>query len=157
MKEGKALRRMRVAAFILALLLLLSGCSGGAEGDKTGGNAGRERYTVGFGMSELIAPGDDIGEYYIAGYRNDNHASGVLDWQTARAVFIDDNSGRGGIIIVSVDCVGLSSFDVGRMKEIMATLCEEAGVRSVHILSTHDHAGIDTLGLWGPVAESGRD
>ena len=157
MKEGKALRRTRVAGVILALLLLLSGCSGGAAGEKTGGDAGRERYTVGFGMTELIAPGDDIGEYYIAGYRNDNRASGVLDWQTARAVFIDDNSGRGSIVIVSVDCVGLSSFDVGRMKENMAKLCEEAGVRSVHILSTHDHAGIDTLGLWGPVAESGRD
>ncbi len=138
----------------LAVALLLPGCVQTERSEGVGKE--RECYAVGFGMAELKAPGE-IGEYYIAGYRNNNRATGVLDWQTARAVYIDDNSGRGGVVIVSVDCVALSGSDVLAMKEDMAALCESAGVRSIHIMATHDHAGIDTFGLWGPVAESGRN
>ncbi len=148
------MRRAEIIAMILAVLALLPGCALSGSGTVNGEK--RDFYTVGFGMAELVAPGD-IGDYYVAGYRNDNRAEGLLDWQTARAVAIDDNSGRGAVVIVSVDCVGLSSYDVDAMKRNMEELCGGAGVRSVHILSTHDHAGIDTFGLWGPVAESGRD
>ena len=31
------------------------------------------------------------------------------------------------------------------------------GCRSINVVSTHSHAGIDTMGIWGPLPRSGKD
>ncbi|MBQ9878853.1 MAG: hypothetical protein IJM45_00310 [Clostridia bacterium] len=106
-------------------------------------------WSVGFAKTVLTP--DDVGKktYYIAGYNSDNPAEGVLDDMYARAVWLDDGTGRGGVVLCAVDCVGLSRHDVG---EIRAAVIESSAIpslRSVNICATHTHSAIDTQGLWG--------
>lgn len=106
-------------------------------------------WTVGFAKAVLTP--DDVGKktYYIAGYNSDNPAEGVPDDMYARAVWLDDGTGRGGVVLCAVDCVGLSRHDVS---EIRAAVIESGAIpslRSVNICATHTHSAIDTQGLWG--------
>ena len=116
-----------------------------------------KKFTVGFGKTEIL-PGDlDKKKYYVAGYNINNPATGVLDTPFAHAVWIDDNSGRGAVVFVSIDNVGMLNKDVEDIKSSLSEFISETGCRSVEILSTHSHAGIDTMGIWGPLPFTGRD
>lgn len=116
-------------------------------------------FTVGFGKTEILPDDLDRKKYYIAGYNSGNPAVGVLDIPCAHAVWVDDNSGRGGVVFVSVDCVGMLNKDVERVRESLRPFMKETGCRAVNVSATHDHAGIDTMGIWGPLPKpvSGRD
>ena len=118
-----------------------------------------EHFTAGFGWAEMI-PEDKIPgrkKYYIAGYRINNPAVGVLDAPRAKAFWVDDNTGRGAVVFAAVDCVGLFSSDIADIKNSMSVFLNNVGCRSINICSTHTHAGIDTMGMWGPLPRSGRD
>ena len=115
-------------------------------------------YTAGFGKCEIHPPKNiHKKKYYIAGYNENNPATGLLDVQTAHALWLDDNSGRGGILMISVDCVGLLNADVNNIRFALRDFSKRTGCRSINICSTHDHAGIDTMGIWGPLPKTGLD
>ncbi len=116
-------------------------------------------YTFGYAKAEIM-PNEKIPgktKYYVAGYRNNNPAAGILDNLMAKAIWIDDNTGRGGVIFVSVDCVGLFTHDVNNIRKMLESFYVISGCRSINICSTHCHAGIDTMGMWGPLPKSGRN
>lgn len=116
-----------------------------------------EKFTVGF-AKEILLPDDiDKTKYYIAGYGENNPAKGVIDPQYAHAVFIDDNSGRGGILLISLDIVGLLNKDVNIIREKLKDFCRLSGCRKIDVVCTHNHAGIDTMGIWGPLPFSGKN
>jgi len=115
------------------------------------------RWTLGFAKADIM-PGDiPRHKYYVAGYRAWNPAVGVLDPMTCSAVWIDDNTGRGGIFMVTIDNVGMSSYDSDAIVAEMRHELDMIHCRHVFICSTHNHAGIDTLGYWGPLPLTGRD
>lgn len=114
-------------------------------------------WTCGFDAREIVPDNFETGTYYIAGYGVGKEATGILDPQFVRAVWLDDNSGRGGVVMVSVDCIGLARSDLENIRADLMVFAAETGCRSVNIFSTHTHAGIDTLGIWGPVLRSGKD
>ena len=116
-----------------------------------------EFFTVGFAKTDIMP--DDIPKkrYYVAGYSAYNPAKSVLDPMTTSAVWLDDNAGHGGLVMVSVDSVGLTDYDVNLVRKDLAGFCKETNCRSINILSTHNHAGIDTIGMWGPLPKSGRN
>lgn len=118
-----------------------------------------EKFTFGFGKATVMPTTQIPGKktYYVAGYRINNPAIGILDEMKAKALWIDDNSGRGGVVFVSVDCVGLFGTDVNEIKSRLHYFCSETGCRSINICSTHCHAGVDTMGMWGPLPKTGRD
>ncbi len=119
-----------------------------------------ESFIFGFSKEEIIPPvkiPSKKKKYYIAGYRNNNAAVGVLDYMNAKALWIDDNTGRGGVVFVSVDCVGLFGADVAIIRDKLNHFSAITGCRSINICSTHCHAGIDTMGMWGPLPKTGRD
>ena len=118
-------------------------------GDERFSQSAGDGWTLGFGKAVLTP--DDVGAktYYIAGYNSNNPAEGVLDDMYARAVYLDDNTGRGGVIFCAIDCVGLSRHDIN---EIRAAVLKHEGLsalKSVNICATHTHSAIDTQGLWG--------
>ncbi len=116
-----------------------------------------EKYTVGF-HREVILPDDiDTKKYYIAGYGENNPARGVIDPQYAHAVWIDDNSGRGGVLLISLDVVGLLNKDVNKIRELLKGFSAQTCCRYIGVMSTHNHAGIDTMGIWGRLPFSGKD
>ena len=108
-----------------------------------------EKWTVGF-AKEVLTP-DDVAEgtYYIAGYNTNNPAQSVLDDMYAKAVYLDDNSGRGGVIVCAIDCVGISRKDINDIRKIVIESGKIPGLKSINICATHTHSAIDTQGLWG--------
>lgn len=142
-----------LVSFYCSLLLSVTSCQSDSQPFRETGT----HWTVGFAKM-AIAP-DDVNSkpYYIAGYGADKPATGILDPQFIRAVWIDDNSRRGGMVMVSIDCIGLSRSDVERVRKDLRSFQRESGCRSINIFSTHTHAGVDTLGIWGPVLYSGKD
>ena len=118
---------------------------------------GGKRYSVGFGKATLL-PDDFMQKTtYVAGYGENNPATGYLDEPHVHALWLDDNSGRGALLLVSADTVGLLNADVEDIRADLADFAQTANCRGIHIMSTHDHASIDTMGNWGPLPRSGRD
>lgn len=113
-------------------------------------------FTVGFGKAPMMPEDITKKKYYVAGYNINNPATGILDTLYAHAIWIDDNTGRGGVVFVSLDAVGLLKSDGDIIKESLRDFMNETGCRSINILCTHDHAGIDTMGIWGPLPKTGR-
>ncbi len=116
-----------------------------------------EKFTVGFGKAIMLPDDIDKKKYYIAGYGENNPAKGVIDPQYAHAVWIDDNSGRGGVLLISLDVVGLLNKDVLKIRKMLSDFSKTSGCRKIDVVSTHNHAGIDTMGIWGPLPFSGKD
>jgi hypothetical protein len=147
------------AVLAASILLALAACSprleiSGSGGGLTAGNG--IVWTAGYGQAELIPPDMENSTYWIAGYAVDKAITGVLDYQMAKALWLDDNSGRGGMVIAVVDCIGLPRADVEIIRGLLESFMKETGCRSINVISTHCHAGADTLGLWGPIGVSGR-
>lgn len=125
--------------------LLLSGCSPDVPKKVTS-------FSAGFSSQALSL--DSLNNYYIAGYQNGKHPEGILDDLRASALWLDN--GVTSLLIISVDCIGLSSATVNRIREALQDFCEQTGSVSINVVSTHTHAGVDTLGLWGPVGLNGK-
>ena len=139
------------------VILALLGCPCAlAEGDSA-----TRMWRVGYGSCEFVPVDydpetDSYGStYYVAGYNNDHPATGMLDPQYVRAAYISDGSTN--VVVAAVDCVGLSANSIENIRTRIAPLVKEYGLADVHIASTHTHAGIDTLGLWGPVGIDGKN
>jgi len=111
------------------------------------------------GISKQAIVPDDLasGRYYIAGYYGPKAVTGMLDPQCATAIWIDDNAGKGALALVSIDCVGFMRHDGDAVRARMSEWMKKRGCREIHFFGTHDHAGIDTLGIWGKLPKSGRD
>ena len=112
-------------------------------------------WTVGYGSREIAIPEKTDEPLYIAGYHQGWEIGGVSDLQRANAVWLD--GGEGGILMIGIDCVGLSSDVVNEIRSRLSDLVKESGCVSVNVYATHTHAGIDTLGLWGPTGIDGKN
>lgn len=170
MKKGISL-----LAGVLIVPLLLSACavSPSAQVNHSSGN---DTWRVGFG-SAVIVP-EDIKEnpLYISGYNQgwlvrsylDNSKlsvyEGILegwgdtelpDYAQARAVCLD--AGSGGVLLIGIDCVALSTNYVEMIRQQLASIAKEKNCISINVYATHSHALPDTLGLWGPMGIDGKD
>ncbi len=110
------------------------------------------RWNLGFGKASMVPENlkDGSKEYYTGGYFTQK-INGVFDDQGANAVAINDNSGRGTVIMVSVDGIGVCNDDVRAMRAEAERKLKENGVKSdivaININSTHCHTVIDTQGF----------
>ena len=119
------------------------------EGDNVFSDTAGENWTVGFASSILTPEDITADKYYIAGYNPNNPAKSVLDDMYAKAVYLDDNTGRGGVVICAIDCVGISRKDINDIRKLVIESGKIPGLKSINICSTHSHSAIDTQGLWG--------
>lgn len=150
------MKMRKVVALLLAALILAMLCSGCQETqtgqpqklcDTTG-----DRWCVGFGSAQILPDEESEQPLYIAGYDPDREITGVRDYCQARAVWID--TGAQGVLLIGVDCVGLDSGSVARIRQSLSDIPDCA---AINVYSTHTHAGIDTMGLWGPTAIDGKN
>ncbi len=117
-----------------------------------------EHFTCGFGKAVLTPDDASEEKYFIAGYGSNNPATGVLDDMYARAVYLDDNTGSGGVIMCAVDAVGISRKDINKIRKKVIKSGRIPHLKSINICATHSHSAIDTQGLWGEkIYKSGRD
>ena len=120
-----------------------------------------EHWTMGFAARNLTADPVireriEAGHFNVAGYARTLSES-VMDDMYARAFYLNDNTGRGGMLYAVVDCIGLSDTDVNRIRALVWDWAQEAGLRSIQIAATHMHSGIDTIGLWSDIPHDGKD
>ena len=108
-----------------------------------------EKWTCGFGKAKYTPDLTDGNTYFIAGYDSNNPAKSILDDLYARAVYLDDNRGDGGVIFCALDCVGISRKDINDIRMLALESGKLGKMKSINISATHTHAGIDTQGLWG--------
>ncbi len=113
-----------------------------------------ELFTFGYGEAAIKADLSQV--HYVAGYHNEYKATGILDDQYAKACILNDKNGN-AIVLLSVDCVALSRGDVKHIRKLLNGFSRETGITQIQIISTHDHAGSDTLGLWGPIGCDGKN
>ena len=144
-------------ALILAAALTLSGCTAFLpEAGHSLADCGDGSWQAGFAAETIHLPAGSTGPLYIAGYKNGVEITGVIDTPRASALWLD-TSGEKGILLISVDCVVLGADTVAEIRARLADFCREAGCVSVNVIATHTHAGIDTLGLWGPIGVDGKN
>lgn len=128
------------------------------EGDKSFSYVPGEKWTCGIAKAAYTPADYNNKTYFIAGYDSNNPVKGVLDDLYARAVYLDDNRGNGGVIFCALDCVGISRRDINDIRKYALESGRLGKVKSINISSTHTHAGIDTQGLWGEkIYKSGKD
>ena len=111
-----------------------------------------DSWYFGFGSRQILPDESSDQPLYIAGYNSGWEITGVLDYCEARAVWLD--TGEEGVLLIGVDCVALDSGSVAQIRE---NLSDIPNCVSINVYSTHTHAGIDTLGLWGPTAINGKN
>lgn len=127
-------------------------------GDKKFTDKGGEHFTCGFGKTVLTPDDVSSGKYFIAGYDSNNPATGVLDDMYARAVYLDDNTGSGGVVMCAVDAVGISRKDINKIRKKVIKSGKIPNLKSINVCATHSHSAIDTQGLWGEkIYKCGRD
>ena len=115
----------------------------------------KKLWTVGFGSAEIAVPENPQTPLYIAGYNQGWEYTDILDLQRANAIWLEAE--EGGMLIISIDCVALSSNYVKEIRSRLSAFSAETGCRAINVVSTHTHAGLDTLGLWGPIGVDGKN
>lgn len=146
---GKVKRLLSGVLALVFILSLFSSCrQDGRDGYFT------ERWEIGYGEADIPLDTDNPGQYYVAGYRNDNPATGVLDIPKAKAVWL--GAGKNCVLLISVDCVALAGQDIAVIRDGLSALSDKTGC-AVWVCATHTHAGVDTLGLWGEIAVNGKN
>ena len=110
------------------------------------------KWHLGFGQASMVPDNlrDGSKEYYTGGYFTQK-INGVYDDQSANAFAMHDNSGRGTVVSVSVDGVGINNADVRTIRAEAERKLAEMGVESdivaININATHCHTVIDTQGF----------
>lgn len=109
------------------------------------------KWSVGY-SSVSIVPDDILDRpYFTAGYFNNylgkNPITGVLDDQRLSAVCVDDGSGNGTAVFISLDGFALTNANVRKLRARLADFVEDKNIISINITVTHSHYCIDTSGL----------
>jgi hypothetical protein len=102
----------------------------------------------------VITPKVGAGKVYLAGFGNNRLATGVHDDLFARCLAL--SAGEKTLVLCAADLIGLFNDDVLKIRGLVKARAPQ--VTHVIVASTHDHAGPDTMGLWGATHfESGID
>lgn len=101
----------------------------------------RDEYMAGTAKRVITPPDASV---WLAGFNFNRPATGVHDDIETRALALSDGSGR-IYIFVTADVIGLFHDDVEKLRNKIHI----PGVE-VFVLSSHNHQGPDTMGLWGP-------
>ena len=110
------------------------------------------KWNLGFGKASVVPENlkDGSKEYYTGGYFTQK-INGVYDDQGVNAIALNDNSGRGTVVMAAVDGIGVCNDDVRAIRAEAERKLKEQGVKSdivaININSTHCHTVIDTQGF----------
>ena len=123
---------------------------------------GAKQWSLGYAKKTLIPDGyfDKDGSY-IGG--NDVYMGGglelterknptkLLDDQAVRVTALSDGSGRGVVVLASIDGYALGSTDVRAIRALLRDFAKEKNIVSINIGVLHQHSCIDILGMNGPL------
>ena len=96
---------------------------------------------VGFAEADITPKLEEGRPVYLAGYLPGRRATGIHDRLTVQCVVLSD--GRRHVAVASLDVIGLQMKTVQRIREKLNDFDHVA------VMSTHNHAGPDVIGIWG--------
>ena len=116
---------------------------------------GDKVWSLGFGKASVLPEDFNEKQYakgaylpYVFGnamYKDDDGNDEDL---MARAIVMNDGSGRGNVVFISVDAMGLANADVRLIREGLSEIAKEYNIVSINVSCTHIHTGIDSQGVW---------
>ncbi len=116
---------------------------------------GEKVWSLGYGKASILPVdfGDKSyakGAYipYIFGNEMYKDDDGNYEDLMARVVVLNDGSGRGNVVFISIDAIGLANADVRLIREGLKQIAEENNIVSINVSCTHIHTGIDSQGVW---------
>ncbi|MBE6789564.1 MAG: hypothetical protein E7535_00050 [Ruminococcaceae bacterium] len=116
---------------------------------------GDKVWSLGYGKASVLP--FDFGEKsyakgayipYIFGNEMYKDEEGEYEDLMARAVVLDDGSGRGKVVFIALDAMGLANSDVRLIREALKDVAKENNIVSINVSCTHIHTGIDSQGVW---------
>ena len=110
------------------------------------------KWKLGFGKASMVPENLKNGskQYYTGGYFTQK-INGVYDDQGANAVAMTDSSGRGTVVMVAIDGIGVNNDDIrsirARAEEKLLAKGVFNDIVAININATHCHTVIDTQGF----------
>ncbi len=106
-------------------------------------------WKLGYSKKSIVPEDIDSGKYNLGRDLLNKYAKGVYDDQCIRVTAIDDNSGKGIVVLGAIDALGVTSTDTRAMRKAVLDYCEEKGIKvaSINISATHAHSALDTQGV----------
>ena len=116
---------------------------------------GNEMWSLGYGKASVL-PADfgtkpyAKGAYlpYVFGNSMYTDDDGQEEDLMARAVIMNDGSGRGNVVFIALDAMGFANADVRLVREALREVALENDIVSINVSCTHIHTGIDSQGVW---------
>lgn len=109
-------------------------------------------WNLGFGKESIVPESLKEGskEFYTGGYFTQK-IDGIYDDQGANAIALNDNSGRGTVVMVTIDGIGVNNADIrtirGEAERKLAELGIDSDIVAINIGATHCHTVPDTQGF----------
>ena len=116
---------------------------------------GDKVWSLGYGKASILP--EDFGEKsyakgayipYVYGNEMYKDDDGNYEDLMSRVIVLNDGSGRGNVLFISVDAMGLANSDVRLVREGLKEIAEENNIVSINVSCTHIHTGIDSQGVW---------
>jgi len=110
------------------------------------------KWKLGFGKASMVPENLRNGskQYYTGGYFTQK-INGVYDDQGANAVAMTDSSGRGTVVMVAIDGIGVNNDDIRSIRAMAEEKLLAKGIFNdivaININATHCHTVIDTQGF----------
>lgn len=116
---------------------------------------GEKVWSLGYGKASVLPADFGTKKYakgaylpYVFGDDMYTDEDGEKEDLMARAIVMNDGSGRGNVVFISVDAMGLANADVRLIREGLKEIAEENNIVSINVSCTHIHTGIDSQGVW---------
>lgn len=116
---------------------------------------GDKVWSLGYGKASVLPA--DFGEKdyakgaylpYVFGSEMYQDEEGGYEDLMARAIVMDDGSGRGKVVFIALDAMGFANADVRLIREALKEVAAENNIVSINVSCTHIHTGIDSQGVW---------
>ncbi len=116
---------------------------------------GDKVWSLGYGKASVLPA--DFGEKsyakgaylpYVFGSEMYQDEEGGYEDLMARAIVMDDGSGRGKVVFIALDAMGFANSDVRRIREGLKDVAAANNIVSINVSCTHIHTGIDSQGVW---------
>lgn len=116
---------------------------------------GDKVWSLGYGKASVLPA--DFGEKnyakgaylpYVFGSEMYKDEEGEYEDLMARAIVMDDGSGRGKVVFIALDAMGFANADVRLIREALKDVAKENNIVSINVSCTHIHTGIDSQGVW---------
>ena len=116
---------------------------------------GEKVWSLGYGKGSVLPA--DFGEKkyakgayipYVFGDAMYTDEDGNEEDLMARAIVMNDGSGRGNVVFIALDAMGFANADVRLVREALKDIAKENNIVSINVSCTHIHTGIDSQGVW---------